>query len=56
MLVPVVLAKLWSVMPKLFTWPPIKSVLHSLERLTLFLLVGGVLFEIVTGLLNVQYW
>lgn len=54
-LVPVVLAKLWSVVPKLFTWPPSRSLAQVLERLSLLLLVGGVLFEIVTGVLNIQY-
>ncbi|MGI5127920.1 molybdopterin-dependent oxidoreductase [Pseudonocardia sp. CA-107938] len=54
-LVPVVLAKLWSVLPKLFAWPPAASVRHALERGTLLLLVGSVLFEIATGLLNIQY-
>ncbi|WP_406260262.1 molybdopterin-dependent oxidoreductase [Actinacidiphila glaucinigra] len=53
-LVPVVLAKLWSVIPKLFTWPPLRSVAHALERLSLLLLVGGVIFEFVTGIFNVQ--
>lgn len=55
MLVPVVLAKLWSVIPKLFVWPPARSVAQVLERLSLLLLVGGILFEIATGLLNIQY-
>jgi len=54
-LIPVVLAKLWSVAPKLFAWPPARSVAQVLERLSLLLLVGGILFEIVTGLLNIQY-
>ncbi len=54
-LVPVVLAKLWSVIPRLFTWPPARSPAHALERATLLLLVGGILFEIVTGLMNIQY-
>jgi DMSO/TMAO reductase YedYZ molybdopterin-dependent catalytic subunit len=53
-LVPVLLAKLWSVVPKLFTWPPLRSAGHALERLSLLLLVGGALFEFATGLLNVQ--
>ncbi|MEK2477394.1 molybdopterin-dependent oxidoreductase [Streptomyces noursei] len=53
-LVPVLLAKLWSVLPKLFTMPPARSIGHALERLSLLLLVGGALFEFVTGLLNVQ--
>ena len=54
-LVPVVLAKLWSVVPKLFAWPPVHSIAHLLERLSLLALVGGLLFEFVTGLMNVQY-
>jgi DMSO/TMAO reductase YedYZ molybdopterin-dependent catalytic subunit len=53
--IPVVLAKLWSVVPKLFSWPPARSFAHVLERLSLLLLVGGILFEIVTGVLNIQY-
>ncbi|MFJ7910718.1 molybdopterin-dependent oxidoreductase [Kitasatospora sp. NPDC096204] len=53
-LVPVVLAKLWSVIPKLFEWPPVRSAAHALERLSLLTLVGGVVFEFVTGILNIQ--
>lgn len=53
-LVPILLAKLWSVVPKLFALPPARSVAHALERISLLLLVGGVLFEFVTGILNVQ--
>ncbi|MCM2578469.1 molybdopterin-dependent oxidoreductase [Streptomyces meridianus] len=53
-LVPVLLAKLWSVVPKLFALPPVRSVGHALERLSLLLLVGGALFEFVTGLLDIQ--
>ncbi|MFG1656270.1 molybdopterin-dependent oxidoreductase [Micromonospora chersina] len=54
-LVPVVLGKLWSVVPKLFDWPPARSAAQLLERLSLLLLVGGILFQTVTGLLNIQY-
>ncbi|MFF7484594.1 molybdopterin-dependent oxidoreductase [Streptomyces luteogriseus] len=53
-LIPVLLAKLWSVVPRLFTLPPARSLAHALERLSLLLLVGGALFEFVTGVLNVQ--
>jgi len=53
-LVPVLVAKLWSVIPKLFTWPPARSLAHALERLSLLLLVGGVIFEFVTGIVNIQ--
>jgi DMSO/TMAO reductase YedYZ molybdopterin-dependent catalytic subunit len=54
-LIPVVLAKLWSVIPRLFVWPPARSVAQTLERVSLLMLVGGILFEIITGVLNIQY-
>jgi DMSO/TMAO reductase YedYZ molybdopterin-dependent catalytic subunit len=54
-LIPVVLAKLWSVIPRLFAWPPVRSIAQLLERVSLLMLVGGILFEIVTGVLNIQY-
>ncbi|WP_055543746.1 molybdopterin-dependent oxidoreductase [Streptomyces kanamyceticus] len=53
-LIPVLLAKLWSVVPKLFALPPVRSFAHAIERISLLLLVGGALFEFVTGVLNVQ--
>lgn len=54
-LIPLILAKLWSVIPRLFAWPPARSVAQVLERLSLLMLVGGILFETVTGVLNIQY-
>ncbi len=54
-LVPIVLAKLWSVIPKLFVFPPVRAPAQALERLSLIALVGGILFEIITGVLNIQY-
>ncbi|MFF7161907.1 molybdopterin-dependent oxidoreductase [Streptomyces sp. NPDC008086] len=53
-LIPVLLAKLWSVVPRLFALPPARSLAHALERVSLLLLVGGGLFEFVTGVLNIQ--
>ncbi|WP_256638811.1 molybdopterin-dependent oxidoreductase [Streptomyces murinus] len=53
-LIPVLLAKLWSVVPRLFALPPARSVAHALERISLLLLVGGGLFEFTTGVLNIQ--
>jgi len=52
--VPILLAKLWSVMPRLFEWPPLRSAAHALERASLALLVGGAVFVFGTGLLNIQ--
>ncbi len=55
-LIPIVLAKLWSVLPKLFEWPPVRSLTHLVERASLLLLVGGAVFELVTGVMNIQYF
>ncbi|MGH3752419.1 MAG: molybdopterin-dependent oxidoreductase [Pseudonocardiaceae bacterium] len=55
-LIPIVLAKLWSVLPKLFEWPPARSITHLVERASLLLLVGGAVFELVTGVMNIQYF
>ena len=54
-LIPVLLAKLWSVLPKLFEWPVTRSVVHAAERVSLLLLVASSIFEIVTGVINIQY-
>ena len=53
-LVPIVLFKLWSVLPKLFEWPPLHSLAHLLERISLLAVVGGIIFELATGILNIQ--
>jgi DMSO/TMAO reductase YedYZ molybdopterin-dependent catalytic subunit len=55
-LIPIVLAKLWSVLPKLFEWPPARSLVHLADRASLLLLVGGAVFELVTGVMNIQYY
>jgi DMSO/TMAO reductase YedYZ molybdopterin-dependent catalytic subunit len=54
--IPILLAKLWTVIPKLFENPPVLSVAHALERLSLVLLVGGGLFTFATGVINIQLW
>ncbi|MFF4154081.1 molybdopterin-dependent oxidoreductase [Streptomyces sp. NPDC001651] len=53
-LIPVLLAKLWSVIPRFFALPPVRSVAQALDRLSLLFLVGGGLFTFLTGVLNVQ--
>ncbi|MDP5183955.1 molybdopterin-dependent oxidoreductase [Blastococcus sp. BMG 814] len=55
-LIPVLLGKLWSVIHKLFEWPPVRSPAQFIERISIALLVGSAVFEFVTGLLNIQYW
>ena len=52
--IPVLLAKLWSVIPRLFQWPPVGSPAQAVERVSVLLLVGGALFEFTTGVLNIQ--
>jgi DMSO/TMAO reductase YedYZ molybdopterin-dependent catalytic subunit len=54
--IPFLLAKLWSVIPKLFAWPPAASPAQALERLSIALLVSSAVFELATGVLNMQYW
>lgn len=54
--IPLLLAKLWTVYPKLWQWPPIRSAAHAVRRGVIFLLVGGSLFQLVTGLFNIDYW
>jgi hypothetical protein len=54
--IPLLLAKLWTVYPKLFQWPPLKSAAHALERLSILVLFSGAIFELVTGLLNAAQW
>jgi DMSO/TMAO reductase YedYZ molybdopterin-dependent catalytic subunit len=55
-LVPVLLAKLWSVVPRLFAQPIARSAAHLLERLGIVLLVGGAVFQFSTGILYVDYF
>ena len=54
--IPLLLAKLWTVYPRLFSWPPVKSLLNALERLSIGVLVACAVFELVTGLLNIAQW
>jgi DMSO/TMAO reductase YedYZ molybdopterin-dependent catalytic subunit len=50
--IPLLLAKLWSVYPKLFGRPLIRSVPHALERASILVLSGAAFFEVATGLFN----
>jgi DMSO/TMAO reductase YedYZ molybdopterin-dependent catalytic subunit len=55
-ILPLLLVKLWTVYPKLFQWPPVRSALHALERLSVGLLVASALVEVVIGFLNILQW
>ncbi len=54
--IPLVTAKLWSVYPKLFRWPPVRDAAHALERVSITVLVASVLFQLFSGLLNIFRW
>lgn len=54
--VPLLLVKLWAVYPQLFEWPPVRSVVHALERLSIAVLVSTAVVEVVIGFLNVLAW
>jgi DMSO/TMAO reductase YedYZ molybdopterin-dependent catalytic subunit len=54
--VPLLGAKLWSVYPRLFAWPPVRGLAHALERAGVAALVAAALFLVVSGVLNVGRW
>jgi DMSO/TMAO reductase YedYZ molybdopterin-dependent catalytic subunit len=54
--VPLLLAKLWTVAPRLWRWPPIEGLSHAIERAALVPLVGGSLFLLVTGVSSIARW
>jgi hypothetical protein len=58
--IPLVLVKLWSVYPRLFRRSPKRGTRHvlvgTLERASVAVLVAAVLFQLVTGSLNVVQW
>lgn len=54
--VPLLLAKLWTVYPHFWRWPPADGVAAGLERLALLPLVGGALFMLASGVANIALW
>lgn len=54
--IPLLIGKLWTVIPKLFEWPPLRSPAHALERLSLAALVGSSIFLLATGVTNFQLY
>ncbi|WP_329607910.1 molybdopterin-dependent oxidoreductase [Nocardia seriolae] len=53
MMIPLLLVKLWSVYPRFFLKPSVRRALpEALERASVAVLIGAVLFQIVTGLFN----
>ena len=57
--VPLLLVKLWTVFPKLFSRPPrrlAELVLHGAERVSIAVLVAAAIFQLSTGLANTAQW
>ncbi len=54
--IPLLLAKLWTVYPSLWTWPPMRGLAHALERVSLVPLVGGALFLLFSGVGTISRW
>lgn len=54
--IPLIIVKLWSVWPKLFERPLIGGPVRQIERGSILVLVGAMLFQLSTGLLNIAQW
>ncbi len=54
--IPLLLFKLWTVYPLLFTWPPAKNVVQATERLFVGALVALAVFQLFSGLANTVGW
>lgn len=55
-IIPLLLAKLNTVMPALAQVPPVRGFLHLLERLSIAVLVSAAIVQVGTGLLNTYQW
>jgi DMSO/TMAO reductase YedYZ molybdopterin-dependent catalytic subunit len=55
-IIPLLGAKLWSVYPRLFAWPPVRDPAHAIERAAIAVLAAAALFQVVTGLLDIALW
>ncbi len=53
---PVLLAKLWVVWPRLFSFPPFRRISDAIERLGIVVLVGGGIFMVFSGIANIALW
>lgn len=53
---PLLFGKLWTVYPRLFTWPPFTSPRELLERACIAVLVASALLEPALGLVNTYQW
>lgn len=54
--IPLLLVKLWSVYPKLFARPIIGGLTRQIERASILVLVGSMIFQLSTGIMNIAQW
>jgi DMSO/TMAO reductase YedYZ molybdopterin-dependent catalytic subunit len=54
--IPLLLVKLWSVYPKLFERPIIGGLTRQIERASILVLVGSMIFQLSTGTMNIAQW
>ncbi|MBP2354782.1 DMSO/TMAO reductase YedYZ molybdopterin-dependent catalytic subunit [Kribbella aluminosa] len=54
--VPLLLAKLWTVYPKLFAKPDLKAIGQLIERLSILVLVSSMALELFIGFVNTLQW
>jgi DMSO/TMAO reductase YedYZ molybdopterin-dependent catalytic subunit len=54
--IPLLLVKLWSVYPKLFERPIIGGLTRQIERASILVLVGAMIFQLSTGIMNIAQW
>jgi hypothetical protein len=55
-IIPLLVAKLNAVMPALLQDPPVRGVLHLLERVSIAVFVSAALVQVATGLVNTYQW
>ena len=54
--IPLLLAKLWTVYPLLFAFPPFRSIGQALERISIAILISSAAVQLATGVLNTYQW
>src|SRR4029453_5593415 len=54
-IIPLLGAKLWSVYPRLFTWPPVRDPAHAIERASIAVLAAAAVFPGLTGPLAIPF-
>lgn len=53
---PVLVAKLWTVWPRILGYPPLRRLSDAIERLEVLALIGGGLWQVFSGIANCAEW